>query len=112
MNKGKEQLSKGISIIIFPQSTRSAVFNPNEFNSLGVKVAKAAGVKVLPVALKTDFWGNGRYLKDVGPVSRDKPIHMMFGTPMEIKGTGKNEHKEIVQFIIQNLQHWGAVVQQ
>ena len=44
MNGGAEKLSQGISIIIFPQSTRSLEFKPEEFNSLGVKLAKKAGV--------------------------------------------------------------------
>lgn len=110
MNKGKELLSKGISIIIFPQSTRNAVFNPEEFNSLGVKLARAAGVHIIPTALKTDFWENGTYLKDIGPVSRNKPIHIVFDKPMEVTGSGKDEHKQIVKFIISNLQKWGATI--
>lgn len=40
MTQGSELLSRGISIIIFPQSTRSSVFKPEEFNTLGVKLAK------------------------------------------------------------------------
>jgi len=110
MHTGKELLSKGISIIIFPQSTRKAEFNPEEFNSLGVKLAKAAGVQVIPVAIKTDFWENGTYLKDIGPVNRHKPIHILFGKPLEIRGPGKDEHKQIVDFIISNFQQWGGTV--
>ncbi|HOF22346.1 MAG TPA: lysophospholipid acyltransferase family protein [Bacteroidales bacterium] len=64
MNGGMELLSRGISIVIFPQSTRNIIFNPSEFNSLGVKLAKKAGVKVVPVALKTDFWGNGKVVRN------------------------------------------------
>lgn len=111
MSKGTECLSHGISIIVFPQSTRSAIFKTDEFNSLGVKLAKAAGVDVLPIAVKTDFWGNGKYLKDVGPVSRNKPIHMVFGSPVKIEGSGKDQHKQIVQFITENLRRWGGTIQ-
>src|SRR4030043_2323348 len=64
MNGGMDLLSKGISIVIFPQSTRSVEFIPEEFNSLGVKLAKKAGVKVVPIAIKTDFWGNGKLIKE------------------------------------------------
>jgi 1-acyl-sn-glycerol-3-phosphate acyltransferase len=112
MQRGKELLSKGTSVIIFPQSTRTAVFNPGEFNSLGVKLAKAAGVKVVPVAVKTDFWENGKYLKDIGPLNREKPIHIIFGTPMNITGSGKEEHRQIVEFIVNNLEQWGAEIRQ
>ena len=110
MNKGKELLSKGTSIIIFPQSTRTAEFDPEGFNSLGVKLAKAAEVNVIPVAIKTDFWENGIFLKDIGPVSRHKPIHIVFGKPMEIMGSGKDEHKQIVEFIVNNLQRWSGSI--
>jgi len=110
MARGKELLAGGTSIIIFPQSTRSAEFIPEEFNSLGIKLAKAAGVQVMPVAVKTDFWGNGRYLKDLGVINRSKPIHIVFGQPFSIQGTGKDEHKQVIDFIISHLREWGGLV--
>jgi 1-acyl-sn-glycerol-3-phosphate acyltransferase len=112
MTQGKDLLARGISIIIFPQSTRSPEFDPEEFNSLGIKLARSAGVQVMPVAIKTDFWGNGKYLKELGPITRDYPIHMVFGEPFPIKGTGKEEHKRVIGFIITHLKQWGAVVKE
>lgn len=107
ITEGKKLLSAGVSIVVFPQSTRSDKFIPEEFNSLGVKLAKAAGVEIIPVAIKTDFWGNGwKKLKDIGPVNRHKPIYITFGKPMPVVGTGKEEHKSIVEFISQHLQQW------
>ena len=110
MTKGKELLASGTSIIIFPQSTRSADFKPQEFNTLGIKLARAAGVQVMPVAIKTDFWENGKYLKELGALDRSKPIHMVFGQPFSIQGAGKDEHKQVVDFIITNLREWGASI--
>jgi len=110
MTRGKELLVRGTSIIIFPQSTRSAEFIPVEFNSLGIKLAKAAGVQVVPAAVKTDFWGNGKYLKDLGAINRTKPIHMVFGQPFSVQGTGKDEHKQVIDFIVSHLREWGASV--
>lgn len=110
MTKGKEFLAKGTSIVIFPQSTRSVEFIPEEFNSLGIKLARAAGVQVVPVVVKTDFWENGKYLKDVGPINRNRPIQMVFGKPFIIQGSGKDEHKRVIDFIIHNLQQWGALI--
>jgi 1-acyl-sn-glycerol-3-phosphate acyltransferase len=107
MNGGMELLSKGISIIIFPQSTRSIEFRPEDFNSLGVKLAKKAGVKVVPVALKTDFWGNGKFIKELGPIDRHKPIHIKFGEPFPITGSGKEENQKIIAFIQSSLEEWG-----
>lgn len=106
INEGQKRLKDGISVVIFPQSTRMPVFNPENFNTIGIKLAKKAGVPVVPFALKTDFWGNGTILKDAGPISRKKEIHIEFAPPMEIKGTGKEEHAEIIDFIQNRLKKW------
>ncbi|HZY25102.1 MAG TPA: lysophospholipid acyltransferase family protein [Bacteroidales bacterium] len=107
MNEGVEKLNKGISIVIFPQSTRSVEFKPEDFNSLGVKLAKKAGVKVVPIALKTDFWGNGKVIKEIGPLDHKKHIHIKFGEPMSITGNGKDENQKIIEFIKASLEEWG-----
>ncbi len=99
ISQGKEKIEKGISIILFPEGTRQGVFNPEKFNSLGIKLAKEAGVPVIPVAIKTDFWGNGKLIKDIGPIRRKEPICISFGEPVSITGNGKAEHKQVVEFI-------------
>ncbi|HUX94869.1 MAG TPA: lysophospholipid acyltransferase family protein [Bacteroidales bacterium] len=106
MNGGADLLSKGISIIIFPQSTRSLEFMPEEFNSIGVKLAKKAGVPVVPIAIKTDYWGNGKYIKELGPIDRKKTIYMKFGGPFMITGNGKEENNRIIKFIQDSLKEW------
>jgi len=109
MNGGVELLSRGISIIIFPQSTRSIEFKPEEFNSLGVKLAKKADVKVIPIALKTDFWGNGKIIREIGPLDHKKHIYFKFGEPFRITGTGKEENQKIVEFITSSLNEWEGI---
>jgi 1-acyl-sn-glycerol-3-phosphate acyltransferase len=106
MNGGMDKLSHGISVIIFPQSTRSLEFKPEEFNSLGVKLAKKAGAEVVPVAIKTDFWGNGKLIKELGPIDCNKPIHIKFGEPFPIKGNGREEHQKIIDYIKSSLEEW------
>lgn len=110
LNKGQELLSAGISVIIFPQSTRMVRFIPEKFNSLGVKLAAAAKVKVVPFAIKTDYWEIGKVVKDLGKISRHKPIHMAFGEPFEVTGSGKRENSKIIDFIISHLKEWGGEV--
>jgi 1-acyl-sn-glycerol-3-phosphate acyltransferase len=106
MNVGAELLSKGISIVIFPQSTRSLEFKAEEFNSLGVKLAKKAGVPVVPVAIKTDYWGNGKIIKEIGPIDHKKTIYIKFGEPFHITGNGKEENSRIINFIQTSLDEW------
>jgi 1-acyl-sn-glycerol-3-phosphate acyltransferase len=106
MTEGLELLKKGVSIIIFPQSTRNAVFNPEEFNSLGVKLARKAGVHVVPIAIKTDFWGNGKVIKEIGKLDHTRLIHIKFAEPFLVTGSGKDENQKIIDFIIENLSKW------
>jgi 1-acyl-sn-glycerol-3-phosphate acyltransferase len=106
LNRGKELLEKGISIIIFPQSTRSVEFKEKEFNSLGVKLASRSGVKIIPVAIKTNYWENGKIIKDIGPIVRNRKIHITFGKALNVSGAGKAEHQQVVDFIKDNLKKW------
>ncbi|MHB8883275.1 MAG: lysophospholipid acyltransferase family protein [Thermodesulfovibrionales bacterium] len=108
LEKGSAKLRSGMSIIIFPQSTRTSGFNPADFNSLGIKLASRAGVPVVPIALKTDAWGIGRFIKDFGPINRDKKVYIRFGEPMVIAGRGADEHDKIVAFIQDNLRGWSG----
>lgn len=106
MTEGAELLSRGISVIIFPQSTRSDKFIPAEFNSLGVKLAKKSDVPVVPVAIKTDFWGNGKLIKEIGKLDHSKEIHIKFSEPFTVKGPGKEENQMVINFILENLKTW------
>lgn len=106
MSQGLDLLQKGYSVMMFPQSTRTLEFIPAEFNSIGVKLAGRAHVPVVPVAIKTDFWKNGRIIKDLGPIRPRKPIFMTFGEPVCIRGNGKDEHAGIVEFISSQLVRW------
>ena len=110
LNQGQALISQGCSVIIFPQATRNAVFDAASFNSLGVKLARKAGVAVVPVALKTDFQGNGRIFKDMGAVDPSKELYIKFGEPIPVKGNGQETHQQIITFITENLTAWGASV--
>jgi 1-acyl-sn-glycerol-3-phosphate acyltransferase len=103
---GTEKLRAGISIIIFPQTTRTPVFDPDQFNTIGVKLAKKADVPVVPFALKTDAWGNGLYLKDYGMIDPTKKAYIAFGKPLRIKDRGAEEHQQIIQFVTARLSTW------
>lgn len=107
---GAERLKAGRSIVIFPQTTRTGVFDPASFNTIGIKLAKKAGVPVVPIALKTDAWGNGTLLKDYGKIDPSLAVHFAFGKPLEIKDRGTEEHEQIIAFISGRLKEWGAQV--
>jgi 1-acyl-sn-glycerol-3-phosphate acyltransferase len=110
LDGGAERLARGLSIIVFPQTTRTPRFDPAEFNTIGVKLASRANVPVIPIALKTDAWGNGRLLKDCGKFDPSKTIHIAFGAPLRITDRGTDAHRTIVEFITSKLSQWGGTI--
>jgi 1-acyl-sn-glycerol-3-phosphate acyltransferase len=110
LREGQVRLAAGISVIIFPQGTRTPVFSRASFNSLGIKLAARAGVSVLPVALKTDFWGSSGLFRGFGPVHRDREVRIEFGEARPVAGRGKAEHEACLDFIESRLRVWGAEV--
>ena len=108
--RGEEFLRSGVSVVIFPQATRSAVFDVANFNTLGVKLAGRAGVPVVPLAMRTDFMGNGRVFKDFGLVDPSKPIRFAFGPPFRVVGNGREAHETVVKFVTEHLEEWGVEI--
>ncbi len=107
LREGEERLKRNISVVVFPQTTRNPNFIPEEFNSVGVKLARRAKVPVIPIAIKTDAWGNSkRFVKEFGAIDPGKPVHFCFGNPINIQGNGKNEHEQIIRFIAEKLAEW------
>jgi len=106
LTEGKERVSRGKSVVIFPQGTRAAVFDPAQFSSIGVKLALAAGVPVVPVALKTDFLGNGRLIKDLGPIHPERDVWFEFGPAMMPSGNGREVQQKTIEFIEARLKAW------
>ncbi|MEA3465522.1 MAG: lysophospholipid acyltransferase family protein [Thermodesulfobacteriota bacterium] len=106
LNQGCERLRNGISIIVFPQTTRTATFDAEQFNSIGIKLARKAGVPIIPLALKTDAWSNGKRFKDFGAIEPDKKVYFEFGTKIDSSANSREIQDTIVQFIQDNLQRW------
>jgi 1-acyl-sn-glycerol-3-phosphate acyltransferase len=110
LSQGSELIQQGVSVVIFPQATRSVEFDIEGFNSLGVKLAVRTGVPVVPLALKTDFMANGKWIKDMGKVHPERTIHFEFGESFKVSGNGREEHAAMVRFVASRLQQWGGTV--
>ncbi len=110
LDGGAERINKGRSIIIFPQGTRTDKFSRNGFNSLGAKLAARAGVALIPIALKTDYWGNSPVFRGFGPVHRDREVMIEFGAPIEVGSKSKTAHEACLDFIEGRLKSWGAAM--
>lgn len=112
MEEGVKRLREGKSVILFPQHTRNSRFVTANFNTIGVKLARHAGVPVIPLALKTDFMANGRWIKDLGPLHPEREIRFSFGAPIEIASPGgKAEQAAVIEYISSHLRKWGVSVE-
>ena len=106
LKEGKKHLEEGTSIVVFPQSTRGVHFDPEQFGSVGVKLAKRAGVPIIPIAVKTDFLRNGKIIKDLGPIDRSKEVYLKAGPPITVEGNGRDAHQKSIEFITKCLAEW------
>lgn len=110
LTEGAELLRQGVTVVIFPQATRSVEFDVEGFNTLGVKLAARVGVPVIPLALKTDFMANGKWIKDAGYVYPERPVHFEFGAPITVDANGRKAHATVVNFIAAHLKAWGGTI--
>jgi len=106
MEEGCERLGRSISVIVFPQGMRTNTCDPDQFNSIGIKLAKRAGVPVVPLALCTDAWKIGRFIKDFGGLDPSRPARFTFGKPLWVEGNGKAEHTVVRDFIVGHWREW------
>lgn len=106
LEEGVKRLEAGFSVVIFPQSTRSHIFDPAMMSSIGVKLAKKADVPIVPLALKTDALRNGSLVKDFGAIDRSIPVRLAFDAPFRVEGRGTVEHEMINAFICKKLEEW------
>jgi 1-acyl-sn-glycerol-3-phosphate acyltransferase len=110
LSEGEKKCRAGISVVLFPQATRSLDFDPSAFNTLGAKLAARAGVSLVPVAVKTDFMGIGRIMRDFGRISPDRTVRVAFGPPIDAATAPRDAHRQAVEFIVGALTGWGVSV--
>ena len=108
LEEGVKRLEAGFSVVVFPQSTRSHVFDSTSMSSIGVKLAKKANVPIVPLALKTDALQNGSFFKDFGVIDHRIPVRLAFDAPVRVSGKGNEEHELVNNFIERKLQEWAG----
>lgn len=106
INDGVSVIRSGRSVLVFPEATRHPDFNPKNFNTLGLKLAIHAQTQLIPIALKTNFHGLGKIIKDIGPINRAQTVRFKIGAPLIVEGNGRKAHAASVKFIAQTLHEW------
>lgn len=108
--EGVRHLRAGRSVLVFPQSTRRPEFRASEFNSLGVKLAKRAGVPVCPVAVKTDVWAIGKIVRMLGRIHPDRETRLAFGPLLSVTENDLPQRARTIHFIQAQHARWGLPV--
>lgn len=110
LTQGTDSIRRGRSVLLFPQHRRSLVFDVSQFNSLGAKLAARARVPLVPVAVRTDWLGLGRWIRDFGRVRPELPIRIAVGRPVHAEGRDREAHRETLRFIREQMASWGVTV--
>jgi 1-acyl-sn-glycerol-3-phosphate acyltransferase len=108
LTEGAERLSRGVSVVVFPEGTRLRGFDPERFNTIAVKLAARAGVPIVPFALMTDAWAIGKRIPDLGVIRPERKVHFAFGPPMTVDGRGAEQQQALIDFIAGHLAAWKA----
>lgn len=92
LRQGKQRLSKGINVIIFPEGTRIHNQNLATFMTSGAALAKSAAVPILPVRHNAGIcWPADSWLKNSGTIS------IVIGPIIETKDHNPRELTEIAK---------------
>ncbi len=87
--EGKKRLEEGLSVVIFPEGTRSPAGEVKPFSRGGAKLAVTAGIPVLPVIHNAgDCWPAHTILKKPGT------IHVRFGPLLDVEGQDSTDVTE------------------
>ncbi|MEH6469652.1 MAG: lysophospholipid acyltransferase family protein [Halopseudomonas sp.] len=86
LKQGKERLSEGVPVLIFPQGTRVAAGEQGKFNKGGAMLACSAKVEVVPLVHNAgEHWPSGRFTKIPGV------IRIEIGEPISTEGRSVDE---------------------
>ncbi len=90
--KGQQRIADAISVLIFPEGTRTKAGQEAKYARGGANIAVASGVPALPIAHNGgEFWPSGGYIKYPGTITVKigKPISSVDATSREITEQAK-----------------------
>ena len=94
IEQGTDRLESGISVVVFPEGTRTSPGTRRRYRLGGAVLAKESGFKVIPVAHNAgQFWGRRSFVKQPGE------IVMRIGAPIEVADKSPSE-------IISEVEQW------
>ena len=92
IERGKQRIDEGYSVVIFPEGTRVAPGEKREYKIGGAMLAVAAGVPAVPVALNSGgCWPRRAFIKRPGVVT------VSVGPPIDTVGRSAGEVNALVE---------------
>ena len=93
MNKAAERIKGGVSILIFPEGTRSTDGRIQRFKKGGFHLACRSGCDIVPVTIL-----NSNRIVPKGSLKIDKgSINMKIGKPISVKGYNKKNVSQLIE---------------
>jgi 1-acyl-sn-glycerol-3-phosphate acyltransferase len=94
LSQGQQRLAHGAHVIVFPEGTRVPPGQRGRYGSGGVRLAKLAGVQIVPIAHNAGYyWPRKGFLKRPGV------IRMVIGKPVDPRAGDVDE-------LLEQLEHW------
>ena len=97
IDQGKKRLDAGISVMIFPEGTRTQAGEPTHYRPGGALLAAKSGHKIVPIAHNAGYyWPKGQFFKHPGTIT------VVIGEPIESRGKSAAEIMKEVETWIEN----------
>lgn len=96
LNQSRELFENKISLVVFPQATRSVQITEEKFSSIATKLAKHFKLDLLPVCVKTNFLAVGKILKDFGKVQPWEDVFVKILPLIRFCDINKETNKQLV----------------
>lgn len=94
LDQGDARLKSGISIMIFPEGTRTTAGEPSNYRPGGALLASHSGHKVVPIAHNAGYyWPKGQFFKRPGT------IKVVIGEPIEAENRSASD-------IMKDVENW------
>ncbi len=93
LEKAKAALQNGVSVVIFPEGTRTWDGKMGSFKRGGFKIATDLGLPIVPVTLKGCFERMPRNTMNISP----GPIEMIVHDPIEVQGKSLQDIPDLMK---------------
>ncbi|MBW2622845.1 MAG: 1-acyl-sn-glycerol-3-phosphate acyltransferase [Deltaproteobacteria bacterium] len=90
--KAAEKIGKGVSVVIFPEGTRSNDGQVHDFKRGGFLLATKAGLPIIPVSIS----GTHQIMPTKTLRVTPGPIKLVFGRPIPVQGTNRAEQNRLM----------------